>query len=188
MNRLFLLPFLLLGCIQGTASDTIVKTTEISIPLPQIPVMLPSGFTLPPTTVDQTEPVDISSTISDIQKIGVPSMTITQNHVHASVGDFSFFQEIKITATPDGGSPITVADMILTPMQQVSTDLDVPVLVTGDQLLTMFAAGNVSLDFILTVGGAPPPSTDGISMVSTIGMDVGISVNKNIGDIGSISK
>jgi hypothetical protein len=188
MNKLCFLPFFLIACIQGTASDTITKTTTLDIPIPSIPMgVLPSGFQVPPTKVDQTEPVDISSTISDIQKIGVPAMTITQNHVHSNTGDFSFFQEIEITATPDGGSPTTVADMILTPAQQMSADLDIPVLVSGDQLLTMFEAGNVTLDFVLTCAGTPP-SSDAVALISTIGMDVSLSVSKNIGDIGSSSK
>src|SRR5271157_5493329 len=108
MRHLCLLPFLLLGCITGTASDTITKTTTLDIPLPSIPVTLPPGFQVPLTTVDQAEPVDISSTLSDIQKIGVPTMTITQNHLHNNMGDFSFFDEIQITATPDGGDATTL--------------------------------------------------------------------------------
>ncbi len=185
MNKLFLLPLLLVACIQGTAEDTITKTTEINIPIPSIPSgVLPPGFQIPPTMVSQTESVDISSTISDIQKIGVPMMSITQNHVHSQTGDFSFFQEIEITGTPTGSTPVVIADMLLTPAQQASADLDIPVLVTGDQLLTLFSGGNVSLGFVLTVAGTPP-SSDVVDLVSTIGIDVSLSVNKSIGDIGS---
>ena len=179
-----LLPLILLGCIQADASAPVILTNEITMSGPSIPANF-SSFSIPPTTLSQTEPVDISSTIQQVEKIGTPSLSITTNHLHSKMGDFAFFQEIAISVVPSDPSvaPTMLIDYKLTPQDQASADLDVPVLVDGKTLVNVFGAGSTSLKFDLTVAGKPP-SPDQIDVVSTIGMTVDLQVDKSISDIG----
>lgn len=174
-----LLPLFLIGCIDATISDTATLTNTIDTAVP----VLPAGLLVPPTTVSQSYPVDISDAISKITSVGTPALSITSNHLHSNMGDFSFFQEIEIEGSVDGGMPTVLADIILSPADQASTDLDVPVLVDGAQVLSLFESGGVDLTFNLTVAGTPPSSGQ-LDLTSTIGLDVSLSVSKSINDIG----
>ncbi len=169
----------LVGCIQATASDTVTVTNEISQALPPVP----AGISVPKTTLHQSVPADVSDAINQISKIGTPSLSITQNHLHSASGDFSFFDEVTITAQVSGHPDLQLVDIVLTPDQKASADLDVPVLVDGSQLLSVFASGNVNLDFGLTVEGQPP-TTGKLDLISTISMDVSLQISKSISDIG----
>lgn len=170
----------LIGCIQATVSDTVMVTNEITHTLPTIP----PGISVPKYTLpSQSFPVDVSDAIKQISNVGTPSLTITQNHLHCTTGDFSFFDEVTITAKVSGRPDLQLVDLVLTPDQKASSDLDVPLLVSGDQLLSVFSSGSVDLDFGLTVEGQPP-TTGKVDLISTIGMDVSLQVSKSISDIG----
>jgi hypothetical protein len=175
-----LLPLLLVACVQATISDTATLTNTIDQAVPVPPV----GIMVPPTTLSQSYPVDISDAISKITSVGTPALSITSNHLHSNMGDFSFFQEITITGSvADSGTPTVLADIILSPTDQAGSDIDVPVLVDGATMLTLFEAGSVDLTFNLTVSGTPPASGQ-LDLTSTIGLNVSLSVSKSVNDIG----
>lgn len=176
----FLLPLCLVACVQATVSDSATLTNEITEPVPPVP----AGISVPPTTIHKDFPVDISDAIKQVKNVGTPALSITSNHMHSNTGDFSFFQELTITAKVSGQPDLQLVDVVLSDAQKASADIDLPVLVDGSQLLATFASGSVDLDFALTVAGQFPSGLTSIDLTSTIGMDVSLSVNKSVSDIG----
>ena len=186
--RQFILPIFiaLTACVQGSVSDTVEITTPIQIAI-SIPSGL-SGLTIPATLLTQNEPVNISDALSQVEKVGTPSVVITKNHLHSNMGDFSFFDSISLSITSDSTSQSEqLVSMTLTPDQKASTDLDIPVSIDNAALLQILDSGSTTLGFTFVVEGTVPtnPSLD---LTSTIDMDVSLSVDKSISDIGTIGK
>lgn len=189
IKRLMFVP-LMLACVSATVSDTIVKTTEVQISNPYAGV-LPPSVSVPSTTLSQSEPVDISKSLSDVGKIGIPSLTVNSNTLHSNTSDFSFVDELKITISPDSnnssGLPeLTVIDVQPTPDQKASSDLTVPVLPDSQTLLQYFTSGGLNMTFTFTISGQVP--TAGLDVVDTLSLDVSVAVDKSVNDIGSIGK
>lgn len=181
--RNFIFALLFCGCINATASDTIIKTTEVQIdnPFPSV-----SALNLPPTMLPpQAVAFDISKTLSDVGKVGQLSFKVDQHSLHSNNGDFSFIDEIKITLKPDNnnssGLPeLTVIDVRPTADQKTTTDLQAPVIPDDQTLLEYFSSGHLSMNFTFTVSGHPPQSID---MVDTLMADVSLTVNKSTSDL-----
>lgn len=181
--RQFIFALLFCGCINATASDTIIKTTEVQL---DNPYPSSSVVSLPPTTLPpQSVAFDISKTLSDVGKVGQLSFKVDQHSLHSNNGDFSFIDEVKITLKPDSnnssGLPeLTVIDLQPTPDQKSATDLQAPVIPDDQTLLQYFSSGHLSMNFTFTVSGHPPQSID---MVDTLMADVALTVNKTTSDL-----
>lgn len=172
-----------IGCVNVVAEDTITKTTEVKIVNPYWP--LSSTVSIPPTTLSQSVPVDISKTLSDVGKVGTLSLVVNSNTVNSNTGDFSFFDEVSVSISPDntnnsGLPPLTIVDMQLTSDQKLSSDLAVPMLVDGSALLQYFQSGGLNMSFTVVVEGSPPQSID---LSDTLSMSVSIVVDKSISDL-----
>ena len=183
MRKLILPLFIfIISCVQGTVDEQINITTPINI---SVPVSAPiSGVVIPPTTLTQTRSIDISDAINQVEKVGTPSIAITQNHLHSNMGDFSFFDAVDVSISSNTtGQTEQLISVILTPDQKSSTDLDIPVEIDNTMLFQILNSGSSTLTFNFTVEGAVPSNLT-LDLVSTIDMDVSLSVNKSISDIG----
>lgn len=174
----------LFGCLHANVSDTISKQTEVQFTNPY--ASYTAGLSIPKTTLPtQSMPVDISSTLSDIGKVGQLLFKVDGNTLHSNTGDFSFVDELKITLTPDssnqsGLSEVVVLDFVPTADQKASSDVDIPLIADDGTLLQYFSSGGLNMNFTFTVEGQVP---DAISVQNTITADVNVVVNKSVSDL-----
>lgn len=175
------------ACVQATVEDKVSKTTEVSLPNLSATLGLPPNVTVPKTTVQQTEPLDLSDALSKVGQVGTLSLSVYQNTLASRTGDFSFIDELKVVLTPDSNNasglpPVTMVDVVLTPDQKNSSTIDVPILMSGDDLVKYFSSGALVAGFSFTLEGVVP--TTGLDVENTIGLDVSVNVNKSVSDIG----
>lgn len=153
---LMLLPLLVVGCVDMTASTTMTEENQLSFPAPPPAAV---GFS---ATVDQVATLDIANAIDELQKHGTLHLNVEENSL---IGDISFLHHIQVDLTTPGFPDLTLVD---TDVNSPSPYNNFPLLVSGDQMLPMLAASPCGLHFTIT-GNIP---ADGVSLTSKLVLDV----------------
>src|ERR1700678_2672074 len=87
---LLLLPLLVVGCVDATASDTLTEVNDVSFPAP------PAAAAGIVVSTDQIVPLHISSPVNELQKHGTLSLNVEENSLQ---GDISYLTHITLDLT-----------------------------------------------------------------------------------------
>jgi hypothetical protein len=152
---LMLLPLLVVGCSDITASDSLTEVNDVSFPAP------PAAAAGIVVSTDQIVPLDISSPVNELQKHGTLSLNVEENSLQ---GDISFIRHITLDLTTADLPDLVLVD---TDVNSTASYNNFPLLVSGDAMLP-YLANPCGLHF--TISGSIP--AEGVSLSSKIVMSV----------------
>jgi len=166
----------LTACANVNVSDDFTVEKSFSYQLPSVP----DGGVIPPymETLTQSTPVDVSNVISKLNSLGTPSFTVYSMTIDANMG-LGFVTHVEVDITQSNGQYLVVCNTDA-PTSGLRV-LFLPVIASGNDLLTYLGSGQVILSVSLTVSTASGEIPSGeLDLNYYLGLNANESVSKSL--------
>lgn len=168
-STLFALALTLGGCVQGTLSDSLSVSEDMTFVPPSL-----SGFSPPICststvfTTTQSTTIDVHDPLSQLKKQGTLTVAFTEN---ALSGDLSSFKHARIYVNNDNQPQQLLSETDFTPVNGV---VPLPILLDNNTLVDMLSAGVVNI----TVDLSTCVPTSAVDIHYTMGANLLLNVKK----------
>lgn len=142
------------GCFNGTASDDVTVTQEVTIPSSPTSSVSLAGTTEETFSFTLPNPVDVSSALSKLNGIGTVTLSAPSDLL--SGADMSWVDNASVSLTPTtGGMP---AGTLVSSGSGSASGLSLPVTMDSATLMQYFSQGPVSVTFTLRANAVNVPA------------------------------
>jgi hypothetical protein len=188
-SMLAFLPFLAVGCVQATVSDSLGLNESFSYTLPTLPV---GEEPLPAYnhTFTQSQEENVSDVISKLADVGTVGFSVVQSTATTNM-TIPFVSHIEVDILQQGGQDLVIVDADTTLPNLVSVTpgavgspssetLNLPIVASNADILAALGSGEVTLSVsvTMTTTGTDTIPSGILTLDYTLGLEASISVQK----------